>query len=73
MIIIVIAHILMTIFLVRDSKERKVMTLVEKYGGWFSLKAPYSTSTVDFYNDPANWKETEQLIGQASLKFFSQN
>ncbi|MEL7626522.1 MAG: hypothetical protein AAGU15_06655 [Anaerolineaceae bacterium] len=73
LIIIVIALVLVAIFLVRDSQERKVMALVEQCGGWISLKDPFISNSFDHYNDPENWKETEQLIGQASLKFSSQS
>lgn len=73
LIIIVIALVLMTIFLVRDTQERKILSLVEEYGGWISMREPYKSNSFDYYNTPENWKETEQLIGQASLKFSSQN
>lgn len=73
LIITVIALVIVAIFLVRDSQERKVMALVEQYGGWISLKDPFISNSFDHYNDPENWKETEQLIGQASLKFSRQS
>lgn len=60
-------------FLLKDAEQQKVLTAVDKYGGWISLKSPYNTKSVEFYNDPVNWKETEQLVGQTSLKFSSQN
>lgn len=73
LIVIVIALVLMTIFIVRDSQERKILSLVEEYGGWVSMREPYKSNRLDYFNTPENWKETEQLIGQTSVKFTSQN
>lgn len=73
LIVIVIALVLMTIFIVRDSQERKILSLIEEYGGWISIREPYKSNRFDYYNTPENFKETEQLIGQTSLKFSSQN
>lgn len=73
LIVIAITLVILATFLVGDARERKVMALVEKYGGWISLKQPYGNYSFDYYNDPENWKETEQLIGLASLKFSSQS
>ena len=72
-IVIPITLVILATFLLGDAQERKVMALVEKYGGWISLKEPYKANSFDHYNDTENWKETEQLIGQASLKFSSQS
>jgi hypothetical protein len=48
LIIIVIALVLMTIFLVRDSQERKILSLVEEYGGWISMREPYKSNSFDY-------------------------
>jgi len=69
----VIVLVPITIFIVRDLQTRRIITSVEESGGWLSMKEPYKSNSFDYYNDPDNWKETEQLIGQTSLKFFSQN
>ena len=74
-ILIVIVFILLVIatIMLRDLQEQRILNLVDIYGGWISLKEPIKSNTFDYYNDPKNWRETEQLIGQASLKFLSQN
>ncbi len=74
-ILIVIVFILLVIatIMLRDLQEQRILNLVDIYGGWISLKEPIKSNTFDYYNDPKNWRETEQLIGQASLKFSSQN
>lgn len=54
-------------------KTRKTLDSVDKYGGWITIKDPYNTNSFQYYNDPTNWKETEQLLGQVSLKFSSPN
>ena len=72
-IVIPITLVILATFLLGDAQERKVMALVEKYGGWISLKEPYKANSFDHYNDTENLKETEQLIGQSSHIFSSQS
>ncbi len=61
------------IYINKDFQYKKVINSVEKYGGWIPMKSPYDNLSLDYLNDPDNWKETEQVIGQTSLKFSSKN
>jgi hypothetical protein len=57
----------------KNLQYKQVINSVEKYGGWIPMKTPYENLSIDYLDDPDNWKETEQLIGQTSLKFTSKN
>ena len=49
LIVIVIALVLMTIFIVRILKNGKY-SLIEEYGGWISIREPYKSNRFDYYN-----------------------
>lgn len=71
-IAIVILLMIAGSFLIRNIRIQKVKTFIENIG-WIPMREPFSSQSFDYYNKVENWKETEQLIGQTSLKFFSTN
>ena len=73
LIIVILTLAGIAVYMNKDFQYNKVINSVEKYGGWIPMESPYDNLSFDYLNDPDNWKETEQVIGQTSLKFSSVN
>jgi hypothetical protein len=72
-LVLIVAFGLILTFTAITLKTKNTLSYVDDYGGWIAIKAPYNTKSLHYYNAPTNWRETEQLLGQASLKFSSSN
>lgn len=71
-IVIVIVIIIAGFYVIRNFRTQRIKAYIDNVG-WIPMREPFISQSYDYYNNPENWKETEQLIGQTSLKFFNKN